>query len=83
MILEAILKLFINLAIFILDLLPVFDLSGTMGAFQSFLGFLDIAAFFIPLHTVIVIIGIIMAEESVKIAISIGRLILKLIPFIG
>lgn len=83
MIVEAILKLFINLAIFILDLLPVFDLTGVMGGIDAFMSILDLAAYFLPMNTVTTILGIILLEESIKIAISIGKLILKLIPFVG
>lgn len=83
MIVEAVLKLFINLAMFILDLLPVFDLTGVMGGIDAFMTILDLAAYFLPMNTVTAILGIILLEESIKIAISIGKLILKLIPFVG
>lgn len=83
MIVESVLKLFINIAISILDLFPALDLSGVMGGIESFMTVLDLAAFFLPVGTITTILGIILFEESLKIAISVGRLILKLIPFMG
>lgn len=83
MITDAILNILMGIINFILDLLPVIDLTGVMGGVEWFITFLDIAAFFVPIETIYAIIVIIMMEESVKIAISVARLILKLIPFIG
>lgn len=83
MITDAILNVLMGIINFVLDLLPVIDLTGVMGGIEWFITFLDIAAFFVPIGTIYAIICIIVLEESVKIAISIGRLILKLIPFIG
>lgn len=83
MITDAILNILMGIINFILDLLPVIDLTGVMGGVEWFITFLDIAAFFVPIETIYAIIVIIIMEESVKIAISVARLILKLIPFIG
>lgn len=83
MIVEAILNLFISLAMFILDLLPAFDLTGVMGGIDAFMVILDLAAYFVPINTIAAILGVILLEESIKIAISIGKLILKLIPLVG
>lgn len=83
MIVEAIIKLFINLALFVLNLLPTFDLTGVMGGIDAFMTILDLAAYFVPINTIAVILGVILLEESIKISISIGKLILKLLPFIG
>lgn len=83
MITEAILNIFIGLINFVLDLIPVIDLTGIMGGIEYFLEILNFAAYFVPVGTIYAILSVIILEESVKITISIGKLILKVIPFIG
>lgn len=79
--------MFLDIAIRVLmeffDYLPSFDLSTTAQMFDTFFEYVDIAAYFVPMDTITTILKIVIAEELFKITLSIIKLILSFIPFIG
>ncbi len=73
----------ISLFLRILDYLPGFDLSTSLQIYDTFLEYVDMAAYFIPMGTVMTILKIVIAEEMFKIVLSLIKLILSFIPFMG
>jgi len=83
MITETIIGIFISFASILIDGLPSVDIGQTFQTFDIFLDYVDVAAYFVPVNTVTAILRVIIAEELFKIGISIVKLILKFIPFMG
>lgn len=83
MIVEAILNLFLSFASILIDNLPNIDIGQTVQTFDIFLDYVDMAAYFVPMDTIISILSVLIAEELFKIGLSIVKLILNFIPFMG
>lgn len=79
MIIDSIIGFFMR----ILDYLPGFDLSTSLQIYDTFFEYVDMAAYFIPMDTVMSILHIIIAEEMFKIVLSLIKLILSFVPFMG
>lgn len=67
----------------LLDMLPFIDLELPVGAVDACLSVMEFSAFFLPLDTIIIMLGIILVEEGFKITLSLIKLIWKFIPIIG
>lgn len=83
MITETILGIFISFASILIDGLPSIDIGQTVQTFDIFLDYVDMAAYFIPVDTITAILRVLIAEELFKIGLSLVKLILKFIPFMG
>lgn len=83
MIFEAILGIFSSFAFVLIDNLPSVDVGQTFHSFDVFLDYVDMAAYFVPVNTITAILRVIIAEEIMKIGLSLIKLILKFIPFMG
>lgn len=83
MIVEAILNLFLSFASILIDGLPTIDMGQTIQTFDTFFEYVDMAAYFVPMNTITGILSVLIAEELFKIGLSIVKLILNFIPFMG
>lgn len=83
MIVEAILNMFLSFAAILIDGLPSIDLGQTFQTFDIFLDYVDMAAYFVPMGTITAILRVLIAEELFKIGLSLVKLILNFIPFMG
>ena len=83
MIVEAILNMFLSFASILIDGLPNIDFGQTFQTFDIFLDYVDMAAYFVPINTVTAILRVLIAEELFKIGLSLIKLILNFIPFMG
>lgn len=83
LIVEAILNMFLSFASILIDGLPNIDFGQTFQTFDIFLDYVDMAAYFVPINTVTAILRVLIAEELFKIGLSLIKLILNFIPFMG
>lgn len=83
MITETILGIFLSFASILIDNLPSIDVGQTFQTFDVFLDYVDMAAYFVPINTITAILRVLIAEELMKIGLSLVKLILKFIPFMG
>ena len=83
MIVETLLNMFLSFASILIDGLPTLDMGATIQTFDTFLNYVDMAAYFIPMDTVTGILKVIIAEEAFKIGLSIVKLIWHFIPLMG
>lgn len=83
MITETILGIFLSFASILIDNLPSIDVGQTFQTFDVFLDYVDMAAYFVPVNTITAILRVLIAEELMKIGLSLVKLILKFIPFMG
>lgn len=83
MITEAILNVFFNLIYKLLDLIPLMNFEFSVGSIDAFMTALDMSAYFLPMGTILALIGILIVEELLKIYLSLIKLVLKFIPFMG
>ncbi len=83
MITETILGIFISFASILIDGLPSIDIGHTFQTFDIFLDYVDMAAYFVPIDTITAILRVLIAEELFKIGLSLVKLILNFIPFMG
>lgn len=83
MLIENICDIFFNFFFGFLNEIPVMQWEVSFSSIDPFITFLDFAAYFLPMKTVIAMLGIIIAEENIKIGISMFKLIWKFIPIVG
>ena len=83
MIFEAVCDIIFDCVFVFFDAIPLLHLDIPSGALESFITILDIAAYFLPMNTIVVMLSIILAEEGLKIGVAMLRFIWKFIPFIG
>ena len=57
---------------------PVAEIENALGPVVSFFG---MAAYFVPMPTIVLILGIILAKEMIKIMIAFLRMLTSLLPF--
>lgn len=81
MVIDAILNLFLNMALFFIDMLPTVEFEVASQITDSFITYLCMASYFVPLDTIIFILGIQLSIEVLKITISAVKLILQFVPF--
>lgn len=78
-----IIEMFIDSILSLFDYLPTLDISTTVQIFETFFEYVDMAAYFIPMRDVKTILEILILEELFKIVLSVIKLILSFIPFMG
>lgn len=81
MITESILNVFFGLVNLLLGFLP--DVSWTVKAdmFTKFFEIIRVVCYFLPMGTVVIIFGLIVAINIFKIFVALLRAIIELIPF--
>ncbi len=83
MIFDNLIRFFFSVAYNVLDLIPFMDLEIPENAIDTFMSYVDMAAFFVPIDTIIILLACIIAEELTKIWIALLKFILKFVPFMG
>ncbi len=83
MIFEELVMLFMAMLERFLTSLPFADIVIPQPHLDIFFEYLQAAAYFIPIGTVAILLGCIIAEELVKINIALIKFLLKFIPFMG
>lgn len=81
MILELLMNVFFKFLNVIFDMLPVMEWELPANAIETFLSYLDVAAYFVPVLAVCHILFIILYIELFKIAIAYVRMIWSILPF--
>lgn len=74
---------FFVLFVGILKLIPFRKLVLPNAAIDAFLGYVDMAAYFIPINTIMMLLLFIVVKEGIKIFVAFVRFILKFVPFVG
>lgn len=67
----------------LLNMIPPIDFSIPVESIDSFLGYVDMAAFFVPVDTVITLLGIVLTVEMCKIVIAFLKMLWKFVPLFG
>lgn len=83
MLIETLCDIFFNFFFGWLSEIPVMQWEVSFSSIEPFMNFLNFAAYFLPMKTVITMLGIIIMEENMKIGISMLKLIWKFIPIVG
>lgn len=83
MIVENILSLVFNVLYGLLDKLPFMDVSIKVDTIKSFVSYIAVASYFVPLDTVLILLSAIILEEMFKIGLSLIRLIWHFLPIFG
>lgn len=81
MITESFFNLLFNCIRGLLSLIPDISWEVNPEVFSSFFSFIRMAGYLLPMHTVIYILGIVLAFNALKIVIAIVKTIWSLIPF--
>lgn len=81
MIVDAFLNIFLNIATFFIDLLPTIELEVATKISDSFITYVNMASYFVPLDVIITIFTLQITIEIVKITIAGIRLFISFIPF--
>lgn len=76
-------EMIINNFLSLIDYLPTLDISTTIQMYETFFEYVDMAAYFIPMNDVKAILEILILEELFKIVLSVIKLVLSFIPFMG
>lgn len=67
----------------LLSLVPVMNFEFSIDGIETFLGYFDMVGFFVPMDTVLLLIGVLVSFETVKIIIAFARFVWKFIPIFG
>ena len=81
MIIDAFLNLILNIALFLIDLLPTVELEVASQITDSFITYLCMASYFVPLDTILLILFAQFTIEVLKITIAGLKLFIQFIPF--
>lgn len=83
MIFDKLLELFFGWVSMIFNLIPFMDVEIPVGSIAAFMSYVDMAAYFVPIDTIIILLTCIIVEEFVKIWIALFKFLWKFVPFIG
>lgn len=83
MIIDAIADVSFSWFIFLLRLLPFRDLTLPNASIDAFLSYVDMAAYFVPINVILMLLTFLFVKEGIKILISFIRFLIKFVPFIG
>lgn len=83
MLVENILAVMFNVLYGLLDKLPFMNIEVKASVIKSFVDYIAVASYFVPLDTVLVLLSAIVLEEMFKIGLSLIKLIWHFVPILG
>ncbi len=83
MLIELLMDTFFTWIETLLSFVPIMNFEFSLNGLETFLGYFDMINFFVPLDTVMFLIGILVSFEGLKIFIALVRFIWKFVPIFG